>query len=162
MSYDIDEEFKKIIEKADRIVTHEVIQQDRVNTLSRLREEDGRLKIKINQMKKGYQELAQKIQDAKSILSTYERYFEIIDKYSGEEQQEVLTQEIDDYTWSKYSKIQDDLYALTKDIPIPDLEAELHEMGRKLAEFEERRGSLLENSLLILADIDKDLEEYEP
>ncbi|MHA2503874.1 MAG: hypothetical protein ACXAE3_13525 [Candidatus Kariarchaeaceae archaeon] len=153
----MDDEFKKIISRADQIVSFELTKKERFQTLTALREEDGRLKIGIQNLRRDAKELRANLDSAHCLRNEYEEYFTIITIYSGTEQQEVLKDHIADYNWATYANIQDQYYALTKDIPLEQMENEYQAIVERYQRYELRRRELVERSLRILSEIDRSL-----
>ena len=152
---DLDQEIRKIIQKADKIVHLEQLEKDRIETLTALREEDGRIKFSLIEKKKRLVEKKENLSIAQSIWSEYRRYLELISQYTGDELIVKLEEEIDDYSWPKYSKIQDQLYKVTKDKSENDLIAEIDDLEKNINELENKRSDLVDNSLLIIKELDQ-------
>jgi len=160
-NYDnLDEEIKNIVEKADEIVVKEEITKERLATLTKLREEDGRIKHKLLQLEKEINEKTQNIEITNRLQHEYKDYFELIRSYSGQKLLDKLEEEIDGYNWEEYSKIQDRLYYASKDKSVIELQEELDQLKKKYDQYQQKRSDLVDNAILILKDFDDRLSNY--
>lgn len=159
MSFDdLDDGFKHIIDKADRIVEAEELSEERSKLLNELREKDAELKVQIEDIRAEIHCRTANIDQLQSLLSEHVQYFKLLQAYSGVELKQKLEQEIEGYDFGIYSKIYDDYYDLSGELTIPELKDQLDQKIEELDRLEMERYRLVQNAISILKDIDQNIE----
>lgn len=159
----VDEQIKKLIDKADQIfenqLNKETLTKERQDQITIAREEEGRINIRIQQLKRKKQSKETSLQAAHLLYEGHKEYFDLIWTYRGDVLIEKLHERFsEDEIRNIYWKALDSYNSLVGRKSPKELREEIDSIDIEIFELERQRRKLRKDISSKLSDIEIDLE----
>lgn len=158
---DLDDEILRLIEKADKIVYLEELEQRKILALNDAREVDGRIKIKLEQLHEEKKSIKDAIVEYDQIIEDNWDIIQLEQQYEGQHLREQFNQ-LETYTFARHSKFSQRLAEILNEFYITDrsdLDDLLDENMSRIEKIEQERLDNQQKIIKLIKEINSILEK---